>query len=140
MDIVALQQQLIRHEGIRFSPYKDSQGKLTIGVGHNIDDKPITQSDALHILSSDIAEVQLALDKAIPWWSNLSDVRQRVLADMAFNLGTAGLLQFKNMLNNVQAGNFRSAALDMLSSLWAQQVGKRASDLASMMASGKDSI
>ena len=29
--------ELRRDEGVRYSPYKDSKGILTVGVGHNIE-------------------------------------------------------------------------------------------------------
>jgi lysozyme len=75
-------------------------------------------------------------DRTLPWWRNLSPVRQRVLVNMAFNLGMVGLLTFKNTLGAMQNGSYAAAAAGMLSSKWATQVGVRAERLADMMRTG----
>lgn len=41
--ISSLQEQLIRDEGVRKFPYKDTVGKTTIGVGRNLDDVGLSQ-------------------------------------------------------------------------------------------------
>lgn len=131
-------EQLLFHEGLRLKPYRDTVGKLTIGVGRNLDDKGITQEEALHLLENDIHEVEAKLRQALPWIQDLDEVRYRVLVDMGFNLGVAGLLKFKRTLRFVETGNYASAAGAMLESKWARQVKARASRLASMMATGHD--
>ena len=70
--------------------------------------------------------------------AKLDDVRQRVLLDMAFNLGVVGLLSFKRTLGVIEAGRYELAAAMMLDSKWAGQVGQRAERLSRMMATGKD--
>ena len=57
---------------------------------------------------------------------------------MCFNMGIDTLLEFKNTLSFMQAGDYNSAANGMLSSLWAKQVGLRADNLAVMMRTGVD--
>lgn len=136
MNLDAMRSELIRDEAMKLKPYRDSVGKLTIGVGRNLDDVGISQTEAAHLLDGDIQRTADALDKAIPWWRNLDEVRQRVLLNMAFNMGIAGLLGFKHALADVQAGNYDSAAAGMLDSKWAQQVGQRAQRLADMMTKG----
>jgi lysozyme len=70
--------------------------------------------------------------------TQLNDVRQRVLVDMAFSMGVVGLLNFKRTLATIQAGDYQQAATMMLDSRWAKQVGQRVERLARMMATGKD--
>ena len=41
-----IEEQLILHEGLRLKPYRDTVGKLTIGVGRNLDDVGITRAEA----------------------------------------------------------------------------------------------
>lgn len=137
MDITALTEELTRDEGLRLKPYKDSVGKLTIGVGRNLDDVGITAEEAKSLLSNDIQRTIVALDTAIPWWKGLDSVRQRVLVNMAFNMGVGKLLGFKNTLAAIQAGKFEDAATEMLDSTWARQVGARAQRLALMMQKGE---
>ena len=44
-----------KNEGVRLTPYKDSEGVLTVGFGHtkNVVDKKITIDKALEFLQSD---------------------------------------------------------------------------------------
>jgi lysozyme len=144
MDIAALREQLERHEGLRLKAYHDSVGKLSIGVGRNLDDKGISRAEAMVMLDNDIAEHCALLDKYLPWWRALDVVRQQVIANMAFNMGIGPsaehpqgkLLTFRNTLDNVQRGLYDEAAGGMAASLWARQVGKRAQELIEMMRTG----
>lgn len=131
-----LKAQLRRDEDERAKPYQDTRGKLTIGVGHNLTDKPISQRAIDMILDDDVNDVTASLDAVLPWWRSLDEARQGVLANMAFNLGVAGLLQFRNTLALVKAGDYAAAAQEMLNSEWAKEVGPRALRLAQQMRSG----
>jgi lysozyme len=133
MNFAALIQQLIIDEGMRLKPYKDSVGKLTIGIGRCIEDIGITESEAKTLLENDIARVCADLDRNIPEWRNWSDRRQQAIANMTFNLGIGGVLKFKAMVANMKAGLWQLAALDALDSKWAQQVGDRAVRIAAMI-------
>ena len=137
-DEETLMAQLVEDEGLRLKPYTDTVGKLTIGVGRNLTDKGISRLEAFALLRHDINDVQHEVAEALSWSSRLSPVRQRVLLNMAFNLGTAGLLKFTNTLASIEAGDYESASKRMLQSRWARQVGRRAKRLAKMMATGTD--
>lgn len=130
--------ELIRDEGLRLKPYKDSVGKVTIGIGRNLTDVGISQDEARLLLTNDIQKCVDLLDKALPWWRKLSLTRQRVLANMGFNMGVQTLCTFKTFLGLVQAGEYKQAAQDMLSTKWASQVNQRAVRLSSMMETGID--
>ena len=136
MDRELLKAQLLKHEGLRLKPYRDTVGKLTIGVGRNLDDKGISEGEAMRLLDGDIDETHAKLAAAFPLYADMSGPRQRALLDMAFNLGVAGLLKFKTTLGHIQAGNYAKAADAMLNSKWAAQVGQRAQTLAQMMRDG----
>jgi lysozyme len=127
---------LRRDEGVRRKPYKDSLGIWTVGVGHNLESGPILSDAAVQqILVDDIDTTLHWLDVALPWWLNLDPIRQRVLANMAFNLGP-GLLEFRHTLAAMKAQDFSTAADGMRSSAWAGQVGARADRLAQIMETG----
>lgn len=132
----ALQALLIRHEGLRLKPYRDTVGKLTIGVGRNLDDVGISRDEALDLLASDLAHVQAELDADHPWWRGLDVVRQHVLVDLAFNVGPGGLKTFVLMLAGLRGGAYAEAARELTLSHWADQVGDRAVELARMMRTG----
>jgi lysozyme len=138
IDRAAMTRQLRLHEGERLKPYRCTAGKLTIGVGRNLEDRGITVEESAYLLANDIAREERALLRELPWVSGLDEVRQRVLLDMAFNLGIQGLLKFRLTLAAIQAGQYERAASMMLDSLWAKQVGQRAERLSRMMATGKD--
>jgi lysozyme len=136
--VTPLEAQLIEHEGLRLKPYLDSTSHLTVGVGRNLTDKGVTQFEAMVLLQDDIADVQADLTKALPWWKQLDPIRQRVIQDMCFNLGVYKLLQFNDFLALVKASLFEQAADDMLTTLWARQVGRRARRLSAMMRTGAE--
>ncbi len=138
MDRSAMIQQLRLHEGERLKPYRCTAGKLTIGVGRNLEDRGITREESAYLLGNDIDHHWRELVKALPWVELMDEVRQRVLLDMAFNLGINGLLGFKLTLSTMQSGRYELAAKMMLDSRWARQVGQRAERLSRMMATGKD--
>jgi lysozyme len=48
-----LADQLIKHEGLRLKPYHCPAGKHTIGVGRNLEDKGITEKEAVILLEND---------------------------------------------------------------------------------------
>lgn len=128
---------LIADEGLRFKPYTDTRGKLTIGVGRNLTDVGITSTEAMLLLEGDLDRTRTGVRMALPWFDRLNASRQRVLLNMAFNLGVSGLLGFKQMLADCQAGDYDGAANEMLASVWASQVGQRAVRLAQQMRTGQ---
>lgn len=133
MDIDALKQQLIMHEGLKLTPYRCTADKLTIGVGRNLDDVGITQEEAEFLLDNDILRCCDDLDRNMSWWRDLSETRQRVLVDMVFNLGISRFMKFQNTIDALANGNYKGAAEEMLDSRWAEQVGQRAMRLANAM-------
>jgi len=130
--ILKLIRQLKKHEGIRLKPYKDSVGKLTIGIGRNLDDVGITKNEAEFLLLNDISKVQTRLKK-ISWFNKLSENRKIVILNMTFNIGTSGLLKFKNMIKAIKQKDFKKASQEMLNSKWAVQVKSRAKELSKIM-------
>ena len=130
--------QLVRHEGLRLKPYRCTAGKLTIGIGRNLDDRGISQKEAYAMLERDIQDCEQYLIDEIPEvYNNLDEVRQSVLLNMCFNLGIKGLLGFKNTLDFIGAGDWERAANNMLASKWAKQVGLRAIELSELMRKGQ---
>ena len=153
----ALIDQLILHEGMKLQVYKDHLGIDTIGVGRNLEDRGITDGElafmnmlktevyeqgiteahARFLLANDIDIVEKELSNAHPCISGIGDVRIRVLLDMGFNLGVPRLNKFKNIWKAVHNRDFSLAAVEMLDSRWASQVGQRAVRLANAMRDGE---
>lgn len=134
-----LRQLLIEEEGREESAYEDSEGYLTIGVGHLIDGRkggklPEHIIDAL--LDHDIYE-KAQQAQALPGFDALNPVRQAVLVSMVFQLGLSGVLGFKGLLKAISAGDFEGAAAHGLNSRWAKQTPKRAKRQMQMLATGE---
>lgn len=131
--------QLNRDEGRKKAAYQDHLGFWTIGVGRLIDAKKnggLRDDEIDYLLRNDINDRIDALTRALPWFQNLDDARKGVLLNMAFQLGTAGLLAFKNTLEKVRTGDYAEAANMMLLSKWADQTPERAQRLAVQMQNG----
>lgn len=129
-------EQIARHEGIRLKPYRDTVGKLTIGIGRNLDDRGISKEEAEMLFLNDIRHHMKLLDMEVKWWTKLDPVRQGVLLNMCFNLGIGGLLKFNKFLTALRLGNYEKASVEMMDSKWATQVGPRAVELSKQMKSG----
>jgi lysozyme len=137
--VANLAQQLRRDEGIKPSAYQDHLGFWTIGVGRLIDARKgggLRPDEIEYLLANDIKDRARALLAALPWFGALDDARQGVLLNMAFQLGTAGLLAFKNTLEQVRLGHYKTASVMMLQSKWATQTPERAARLAKQMETG----
>lgn len=132
---------LKRHEGCRLKPYLDTEGVWTIGYGHtkgvHAGTKPISLDTAEEYLKEDMQigfEIARKIFKDYP---QMDKVRKSVLANMAFNLGETRLKGFNRFFRALSVQDYRTAALEMLDSKWATQVGQRAQELAKRMSSGK---
>lgn len=131
-----LRKQLIIDEGFRRNPYRDTVGKLTIGVGRNLDDVGLFGDEIELMLANDIARAEAVAQAVFPSFLVLSDNRKAALANMAFNLGYLKLSNFHHLIAAVAARQWDQAANEMLNSVWATQVRKRADRLAFLMRSG----
>lgn len=133
--IAKLVSQLKRHEGYRNRPYEDTTGNITIGYGRNLDSHGINKDEAELMLQNDIVKAIERLE-LYSWWEELGEVRQRVLADMMFNLGSGGFAGFKRMIAAISRCDYNAASNEMLNSKWSSQVGRRAKFLANLMKQG----
>ena len=129
-------QELKRDEGVELRPYKCSAGFLTLGVGRNIEERGITMDESDYLLANDITICEEEATRVFKWYDTLSDVRQRVVLNMIFNLGLTKLLNFKKFLAAMEAEDWEEAGKQMLDSRWAKQVGNRADRLEQMIVNG----
>lgn len=136
MDYEKTAARIRRYEGLSYIPYQDTVGEWTIGYGHLLK-RGISKEVAEQILKEDITIAQKQVKNAFVWWFKLDDARQYVLTDMCFNMGLSRLVGFKKMLAAAEAGDYETAYAEMLNSKWANQVGRRALELAEIMKTGK---
>lgn len=149
MDRLLIENLITKHEGKRASVYHDTVGKMTVGVGFNIDAPGAASICAmfgidyagLHLGTVTLTPSQIdeifdyQLNKVIgqaltllPTFNTMPDSVQAVVCDMIFNLGLNGFSQFKQMIAALEEGNWKLAATCASQSKWAMQTGNRAKD------------
>lgn len=159
LDRKRLADQLRLHEGYESRVYYDTTGHATIGIGFNLDSvsapvhlkladapsreeliggKELTRDQIYSLLSYTIKSAINCASKIIRNYDRLSDVRKRVVIDLAFNLGCHGFSKFKRTISAIEEEDFASAALYLEESLWYRQVKTRAKRLVKMMRTGED--
>ena len=127
-DGLKLLAQLQVDEGFRGYAYQDSLGYYTIGYGRLIDRRKggmISKDEALYLLQNDIGAKGKEL-LAYSWFNVQDSVRQAALTNMAFNLGTPGLLHFPTFLHFMLLKDYPSAVQQLVNTPWHGQVGVRA--------------
>jgi lysozyme len=150
--------QLQSDEGFKKGVYKDTEGIKTIGYGFNLERAGAQEAlDAAGIKKSlgDLKSGKLQLTKeeadrlmrgeyphfadaakryvGKETWSKLTLDRQKILTNMAYNMGEKGLNQFNDLRTALQKGDYEQAGEEMMSSKWAGQVKGRADRLSARM-------
>lgn len=134
-----LMSMIERHEGRRNKPYRCPAGHLTIGVGHNMEARPLPRdmhaflakhgylTDGMvdQLLITDLGDATRDAIEVVgaQTWENLSLARQYALVDMAFTLGAGGLRKFRRFLAAVRAGEWGKAAAEIRASKYYRQLG-----------------
>jgi lysozyme len=131
------------HEGTgpvkngRLMPYEDSEGFLTIGYGRCIELIGISAGEAHHLLANSVNEIEMECSNEFTWFDFMSDVRRAVIVSMVYNLGMAGFKNFKKTIWLLEKKEHYKASVEMMDSKWAEQVGRRAKELSSMLLTGE---
>lgn len=124
---------LIRDEGLRLKPYRDSVGKITIGIGRNLEDKGITKEEAIFMLKNDILECYRDLKTIFTNFDSFTNGRKRALINMRFNLGYRGFRSFKKMISAIKQNNWEKAIEEAKDSKWYRQVPNRANRIIKLL-------
>lgn len=135
-DYAQLRRNVQLSEGLRLKPYTDVAGRLSIGWGRNLTDCGISQVEAGMLLDNSLTTAVSDLQQAFPFVLDLDSVRLVVLAEMCYNLGISRLAKFTKMWALIRSKQYSQAAIEMLDSEWASQVGARATRLADAMSKG----
>ena len=145
--IEIVKEDLIRHEGYVAEIYLDSENLPTFGIGHLVteDDMeyswpvgtPVTDERILDVFHKDCDVAYTDACALVLNFAGQATDAQRVLVNMAFNLGRNRLSKFKNMLRYVNEGNYIMAANEMVNSKWYGQVGRRSKELVDIMKEAK---
>jgi len=142
IDRESLIQRVKRHEGLRLTAYRCPAGSLSIGYGRKIEGHGgITEAEAAQMLVTDLFRAKAIAARMVGRaWPRLSHMRQEVLTEMAYQLGSAGLANFRLMLAAIEADDYETAADEMIDSRWHEQTPARCEELAAIMRTGQPSL
>ena len=136
MNIDKLREQLKIDEGVKYEIYEDHLGYATFGIGHLITDKDpeygwpvgtkISENRVNEVFNSDVEKFINEAKKIFPDLDNKPESIQLVLVNMCFNLGAPRLSKFKKFIAAINNEEWIEAAVEMMDSRWAHQVGPRA--------------
>ena len=139
MNIDNLREQLKIDEGVKYEIYNDHLGYATFGIGHLVvegDEEhgkpigtPVSEERVNSVFDSDVATYVTEAKKVFPNLDTLPGEAQEVIVNMCFNMGAPRLSKFKKFIGGVNAGDWNTAAVEMMDSRWAKQVGVRADRL-----------
>ena len=138
-------EHLMAEEGYRRTPYKDTRGVLTVGIGHRIwpgdaieEHSELTDQQVRLWFLEDLTVAELAFQRLFGWrgHAEINDARKVALTGMCFQLGEAGVLGFVNMRQAARQGDWPLAAREALDSRWAEQTPARAARVARILDSG----
>jgi len=125
------------HEGLRLLPYLCPAGRLTIGFGHSLQDKGISDRIALELFEEDLAVAITAADHFWPLGAQHQQARWSAVVDMAFNMGETRLATFAKLQCCLLREDFPAAATEIRESKYAHQVPHRAEINAHIVESGE---
>ena len=139
MNINQLSEQLKIDEGVKYEVYLDHLGYKTFGIGHLVvagDDEygadvghPVSEERVNAVFDEDVVKYIEESKKVFPNLEELPEEAQQVIVNMCFNMGAPRLSGFKKFIAAVNDGNWSTAAVEMMDSRWAKQVGARAERL-----------
>ena len=114
-----------------------TQGKLSIGIGRNIEDIGISLQEAQLLLRNNLEETEKDLARHWPWYTRLSPGRQRALANFHFNVGPGTFRDFTATLGLLARGDFAGAAAAFRTNRnYFRDVGPRAERIAVLLEHG----
>jgi len=148
--MMTLYEFIEKHEGRRKKPYRCPAGKLTIGVGHNIDANPLPIDIKRHLeefgyidnemidrlLNTDIRHAVADCQVIFPQFNTFSDNRRMALVDFVFQLGFTGARRFVRSVKAINAEQWDDAARYMAESEWARQTPARAAEVIKLIKEG----
>lgn len=130
-------------EAFRAEAYDDAtgetvralQGNLTIGIGRNLQSYKITHEEAVYLCQNNIINCENILG-VLPFFIGLDFARKYVLINVCFNVGGAGVMNFKKMLLAMGRNDWEESARELLDSDAARKLPARYGRLAKVMRTG----
>lgn len=151
-------EQIQKDEGFRRGVYKDTKGIKTIGFGFNLEREgarealesagikkslaalkhgrmKLTKEEASRLMMGEMGHFKKVAENFVgeSTWKKLSQNKQGILTNMAYNMGEGTLSKFNNLRKAIQSGDWKQAQAEMKDSAWAGQVKGRADRLIARM-------
>lgn len=122
------------HEGLNLTMYTDTQGKPTIGFGHNLRE-PISKENAQDIFDTDMFRAEVAATDIIQTNTliELPNTIKGIIIEMCFVLGKNGTLRFVKFIEALKAVNYEEAAKELRDSEWHDEASYRVDTLAAIL-------
>lgn len=147
MTFTIFEKMFILDEGLSLKPYKCPAGKLTVGIGHNLDANPIkgynnkdniTLKQAMDIFNADIAN-SFAIARKYEWFNSLNEARRAVIINI-LHIRSAAIKEWyrykPDLTKAIEEGRFRDAAKLMRTLKIAVQLRNRFRRLTEQFESG----
>ena len=130
----SVKKRIKQHEGLRYTPYLDTENVWTVGYGRNLN-VPFTDEEVDLMFDTDFERAWLGA-ATFPQYSALNAVRRSVVIEMVFQIGRSGVSRFRRFWAAVGASEWQLAHDEMLDSKWAAQTPERAKELAELFLKG----
>lgn len=125
---------LTRDEGKVAKLYHDAKGLPTIGIGHNLAARGLTDDVIEMIFEDDLEDTERELMVAVPLYNTLTPARQGALLNMAFTMGVSGVMTFAHLLAALSIHDYAASAAAVRASVWAtSQAPERAARVATQL-------
>lgn len=147
MTFTLFEKMFILDEGLTLKPYKCPAGKLTVGIGRNLESNPIhgynnedklTVKQVMDIFHEDIAK-SFAIARKYDWFNKLNEARQAVIVNILF-IRPAAIKEWyrykPELTKAIEEGRFRDAAALMRTLKIARQLRNRFFRLTGQFESG----
>lgn len=143
--------RLIWEEGLRHEPYHCPAGKLTIGIGHNMEANPLPKGmqkeldengklslpSIMQLVNKDIDYAEQDARALFESFNDYSENRKVAIVDLLFNMGRSTFSKFITTIAAIRSGNWDAAAKGLKNSKWFKQVQKeRAEGIVELITNG----
>jgi hypothetical protein len=110
---------------------------MTVGYGRNLEAVPFTQDEMDLMFKNDFERARKGAESFYVY-EFLNRARRGVLIEMVFQMGTAGVKNFKKFRAAALQQKWQEAHDEMLDSRWHDQTPERARELATIFLRGEE--
>lgn len=135
-------------EGLRYKAYKDTVGKMTVGIGFNMDNPvakgtwihsnipesfnsvysgniPLSTNSIISLFNTCVDWCRVDLESMFSDFEIYPDYVQLALINLMFNMGKSVLSQFNTFINLVKEHDYDGSSNDLASTKWSRELVQR---------------